>query len=56
MVEFKLTKSISLLNNTEINVLNLDFDALTMSDLKTSNKIAKMIAVRCTCRMASGWW
>lgn len=24
MVEFKLTKSISLLNNTEINVLNLD--------------------------------
>ena len=43
MVEFKLTKSISLLNNNELSSLNLDFDALTMSDLKTSNKIAKMI-------------
>ena len=41
---YKLSKPITLINGNEISEIVLDWDALTMADLKTSNKIAKMIA------------
>lgn len=41
---YKLSKPITLINGNEISEIILDWDALTMADLKTSNKIAKMIA------------
>ena len=40
---YKLSKPITLINGNEISEIVLDWDALTMADLKTSNKIAKMI-------------
>ena len=43
MSEFKLNKPITLTNGNEISELNLDYDALAMPDLKTANRIAKMI-------------
>lgn len=43
MSAYKLQKSITLTNGTEIKELNLDFEALTMADLKTANKISAMI-------------
>ena len=43
MNEFKLSKSIALMNGTEVDVLNLDWDSITCADLKTANRISKMI-------------
>lgn len=43
MITYKLDKAINLLNGTEIDTLNLDYDQLTLSDLRTVNKIVGMI-------------
>ena len=43
MVEFKLQKKLKLANGNELDALQLDYEALTMADLKTANRIAKMI-------------
>lgn len=43
MITYKLNKSISLLNGKEIDELNLDYEVLTLSDLRTANKIVGMI-------------
>ena len=44
MITYKLNKAIALSNGNEIDTLNLDYDALSMGDLKTANRIANMIA------------
>lgn len=44
MSTFKLSKPLALMNGKEISELNLEWDALTLSDLKTANTIAKMVA------------
>lgn len=44
MITYKLNKAITLSNGNEIDALNLDYDALSMGDLKTANRIANMIA------------
>ena len=43
MITYKLNKAISLLNGNEIDTLTLDYEALTLSDLRTANKIVCMI-------------
>lgn len=43
MITYKLNKTIKLLNGNEIDTLTLDYDALTLSDLRTANKIVGMI-------------
>ena len=43
MTTYKLNKAIKLLNGDEIDTLTLDYDALTLSDLRTANKITNMI-------------
>lgn len=43
MTTYKLNKAIKLLNGNEIDTLTLDYDALTLSDLRTANKITNMI-------------
>ena len=43
MTTYKLNKPISLLNGKEIDELNLDYETLTLSDLRTANKIVGMI-------------
>lgn len=40
---FKLNKPIRKMDGTEVSELNLNYDVLTMADLKTANKVAKMI-------------
>ena len=45
MTTYKLNKAIKLLNGDEIDTLTLDYDALTLSDLRTANKITNMIGV-----------
>ena len=44
MITYKLNKAIALSNGDEIDTLNLDYDSLSMGDLKTANRIASMIA------------
>lgn len=44
MSNFKLSKAITLTNGNEINELELNYDVLSMADLRTANKIAKMVA------------
>ena len=44
MITYKLNKAITLSNGNEIDTLNLDYDSLSMGDLKTANRIASMIA------------
>lgn len=44
MEEFKLNKPIELGNGQTIDKLCFDWDALSMGDLKTANKISKMIS------------
>ena len=44
MNAYALQKPITLMNGNEISELNLDYDKLSMGDLRTANKIAKMIA------------
>lgn len=44
MIEFELERPITLNNGNEVHDLHLDYEALSMADLKTANKIAKMIA------------
>lgn len=44
MVTYKLNKSITLSNGNEIQELHLDYDVLSMGDLKTANRIAGMIS------------
>lgn len=41
--EFKLQKPLKLANGNEIDTLQLDYESLTMADLKTANRITKMI-------------
>lgn len=43
MTVFKLSRPLMLLNGKEISELNLNYDVLSMADLKTANRIAKMI-------------
>ena len=43
MTTYKLNRAIKLLNGDEIDTLTLDYDALTLSDLRTANKITSMI-------------
>ena len=43
MTTYKLNKAIKLLNGNEIDTLTLDYEALTLSDLRTANKITNMI-------------
>ena len=43
MTTYKLNKAIKLLNGDEVDTLTLDYDALTLSDLRTANKITNMI-------------
>lgn len=43
-MEFKLQKPLQLANGNEVSILNLDYDVLTFGDLKTANKIAKMVS------------
>lgn len=40
---FKLNKPIRKMDGSEVSELNLNYDVLTMADLKTANKVAKMI-------------
>ena len=44
MIEYKLEKELSTISGQNISALQLDFDALSMSDLKTAQRIAKMVA------------
>ena len=44
MIEFELERPLTLNNGNEVHELHLDYEALSMADLKTANKIAKMIA------------
>lgn len=44
MVNYKLQKPIKSMSDVEITELNLDYDALTLGDFKTANKIASMIS------------
>lgn len=43
MITYKLTKPITLLNGKEVDTLTLDYESLTLSDLRTANKIVGMI-------------
>lgn len=43
-MEFKLNKKITLSNGKELEALNLEFDSLSLGDLKTANHISKMIS------------
>lgn len=43
-IKYELNSSIKLMNGNEINELALDYDKLSCGDLKTANRIAKMIA------------
>lgn len=40
---YTLSKPITLMNGNEISEINLNWDSLSMADLKTANKISKMI-------------
>ena len=40
---YTLNKPLALTNGNEITELNLDWDSLSYADLKTANRIAKMI-------------
>ena len=40
---YKLSAPLTLLNGKEITELNLEYDQLTLSDLRTANKIVSMI-------------
>lgn len=40
---YKLSAPLTLLNGKEITELNLEYDQLTLSDLRTANKIVGMI-------------
>lgn len=44
MIVYKLQQPIKSMNDTEISELNLDYDALTLGDLRTANKIAAMVS------------
>lgn len=44
MITYQLQQPIKSMNDTEITELNLDYDALTLGDLKTANRIAAMIS------------
>lgn len=44
MITYQLQQPIKSMNDTDITELNLDYDALTLGDLKTANKIAAMIS------------
>lgn len=44
MIEYKLEKELSTISGQQISALQLDFDALSMADLKTAQRIAKMVA------------
>lgn len=41
--KYGLSKPISLMNGNEISELNLEWDSLSMADLKTANKISRMV-------------
>lgn len=40
---YKLSTPLTLVNGKEVAELNLDYDQLTLSDLRTANKIVSMI-------------
>ena len=44
MIDYKLEKPLTTISGQQITDLKLDFDALTMADLKTAQRIAKMVA------------
>lgn len=44
MIEFELERPITLNNGNEVHELHLDYDALSMADLKTAQKISRMIS------------
>ena len=44
MIEYRLEKEFSTISGQQLTSLQLDFDALSMADLKTAQRIAKMVA------------
>ena len=44
MIEYKLEKELTTIAGQQLTSLQLDFDALSMADLKTAQRIAKMVA------------
>ena len=44
MITYQLQQPIKSMNDTDITELNLDYDALTLGDLKTANRIAAMVS------------
>lgn len=44
MVEYKLEKELQTISGQQITELHLDFDSLSMADLKTAQRISGMVA------------
>ena len=44
MVEYKLQRELTTISGQQITELHLDFDALSMADLKTAQRISGMVA------------
>ena len=44
MIEYNLEKELSTISGQQITELHLDFESLSMADLKTAQRIAKMVA------------
>lgn len=44
MITFKLEKEITTISGQQITELQLDFESLSMADLKTAQKISRMIS------------
>lgn len=44
MIEYKLEKELATISGQQITELHLDFDSLSMADLKTAQRISGMVA------------